>query len=76
MCIRDRFKPSDYKTKNGKTYINLSGVVKDQLLQLNINNDNISISEECTYCLKDRYFSFRRDNPEQLESIVAYIGLE
>jgi len=73
--VSSQFKASDYEIRDEKIYINLSNVVKDQLLQLNINNDNISISNECTYCLKDKYFSYRRDNPAELETMIAYIGL-
>lgn len=73
--VSSQFKTSDSIIRDKKTYINLSKVVKDQLLQLNINDDNIEISEECTYCLKDKYFSYRRDKPKELETIIAYIGL-
>ncbi len=71
-----QFESSDCATRDKKTYVNLSNVVKNQLLRLNIKNDNISISDECTYCLKDKYFSYRRDNPKQLETMLAYIGLK
>jgi len=73
--VSSQFKPSDYTTKDEKTYINLSKTVKDQLLLLNVNSCNINISEECTYCLNDKYFSYRRDNPKELETMIAYIGL-
>ena len=74
--VSSQFKISDSTIRDGKTYINLSKIVKDQLLQLNINNDNISISDECTYCLNDKYFSYRRDKPQELETMIAYIGLK
>jgi len=74
--VSSQFKISDSTIRDGKTYINLSKIVKDQLLQLNINNDNISISDECTYCLSNKYFSYRRDKPQELETMIAYIGLK
>lgn len=74
--VSSQFKISDSTIRDEKTYINLSKIVKNQLLQLNINNDNISISDECTYCLNDKYFSYRRDNPKELETMIAYIGLK
>ncbi|MHB8904461.1 MAG: laccase domain-containing protein, partial [Patescibacteria group bacterium] len=55
---------------------NLSRAVKDQLIKLGVQGDNISISPECTYCLTDKYFSFRRDNPKEIEAMIAYIGLK
>jgi len=74
--VASQFKTSDSIIRNKKTYINLSKIVRDQLVQLSINNDNINISEECTYCLNDRYYSYRRDNPKELETMIAYIGLK
>lgn len=74
--VASQFKSSDSIIRNGRIYINLSRTVRDQLLGLGILNNNISISQECTYCLSDKYFSFRRDNPKELEAMVAYIGLK
>ena len=74
--VASQFKPTDYTTRDGKTFINLSSVIKDQLLQLGINNNNISVSEECSYCLNEKYFSYRRDKPQELETMVAYAGLK
>lgn len=74
--VSRQFKISDSVIRDEKTYINLSEVVKNQLLLLNINEDNINISDECTYCLNNKYFSYRRDNPEELETMIAYIGLK
>ena len=62
--------------KNKKIYVDLSKIVKSQLLDENILNNNIEISRECTYCLKNKYFSYRRDRPQNIEAMVAYIGLK
>lgn len=71
-----QFKISDSIVRDRKIYINLSRAVKDQFIKLGVFGDNISISQECTYCLTDKYFSFRRDNPKEIEAMVAYIGLK
>ena len=57
------------------SFINLSGVIRAQLLELNILDKNIIISRECTYCLTHKYFSYRRDKPEEVEAMLAYISL-
>jgi len=36
---------------------------------------NIEISPECTHCEQDKYFSYRRDKSEEVQAMVAYIGL-
>ena len=72
--VVNQFKQSDLIIKEDKIYINLSQIIKNQLNELGINN--IEASDECTYCLTDKYFSYRRDNPKELETMIAYIGLK
>ncbi|MCK4744475.1 peptidoglycan editing factor PgeF [Candidatus Parcubacteria bacterium] len=61
--------------KNNKIFIDLSLIVKTQLLEQGILEKNISVSDECTFCLKDRYFSYRRDKPKNIKAMIAYIGI-
>ncbi len=74
--ILERF--SDYPDfvdrDEGKCFVNLSGIVKKQFISSELKSDNIKISSECTYC-NEKYFSFRRDNPERVVSQIAYIIL-
>ena len=60
---------------NGKKYIKLANAVKDQLIKTGILANNISISPECTYCLNNKYFSWRREHDKILKTMIAYIGL-
>lgn len=62
--------------RDNKVFINLSEVVTMQLLEVGILSKNIEISQECTYCSENKYFSYRRDKPKNLEAMVAYIGLK
>lgn len=59
---------------NGRTYLQLQEVVKKQLLSLGVSEQNIQMSSTCTYC-SDNYFSYRRDKPEIIEAMLAYIML-
>jgi len=70
------FAPLDSIIREKKIYINLSQAVKNQLLKCGLSDANLNISEECTYCADNKYFSFRRDKPESVEAMVAYIGLK
>ncbi|MDD2681075.1 MAG: peptidoglycan editing factor PgeF [Patescibacteria group bacterium] len=74
--VADYFKQDYLAINNGKKYINLSLAAKNQLIESGVLSSNISISDECTYCLRDKYFSFRRDNPENLETMIAYLSLK
>jgi len=55
--------PEAIRRKNKKTYLDLKKIAKLQLLKLGIKMDNIEISPECTFKLKEKYFSARRDSP-------------
>ncbi len=61
--------------KNKKIFVNLRKIILKQLRILGTPKENVEISKECTYCLPDRYFSYRRDKPKVTEAMVAYIGL-
>lgn len=62
--------------REDKIYIDLSQVVFDQLLSSGLSSWNIKISDDCTFCLDKDYFSYRRDKPEELETMIAYLGLK
>jgi len=84
-----KFKPYLKDTllkRNGKSFLDLKGLAKIQLLNLGIKEENIEISPECTFCLKDKYFSFRRDvsprqkfgsgdKPKNAKAMMAVIGM-
>lgn len=78
--VADKFSPYPEAVirREGKLFVDLALVIKQQLLAFGLQSGNINISPECTFCLKDKYFSFRRDNPglDDLEVMVAYIGLK
>jgi hypothetical protein len=61
------------KTDQDEYYISLEKIVIKQLLQAGVKRNNISSSEDCTYCFSKKYFSFRRDKPQNIEAQVAYI---
>jgi YfiH family protein len=45
--------------KDGKLCLDLQSANKYQALSIKIQDTNISIIEECTYCYPDKYFSYR-----------------
>jgi len=45
--------------KKTRYYLDISKILKSQLLNAGIKEQNIEISHECTCCLKEKYFSFR-----------------
>lgn len=74
--VSSRFTDKYLLKKEGKIYVDLSQVVLDQLLSRGLDLKNIKISNDCTYCLKKDYFSYRRDKPKELKTMITYIGLK
>ncbi|MBN1584940.1 peptidoglycan editing factor PgeF [Candidatus Uhrbacteria bacterium] len=55
--------------------VDLRSMIKQQLLSLGVKSENIDSSDGCTFCDKEKYFSYRRDKPEKVQSMIAYIGM-
>ena len=70
-----KFHKEDVTIRGNKLYINLAKIVSQQLQAEGLKVDNINVSPECTYCC-DKYFSYRRDKPELVQTMLAYIGLK
>jgi YfiH family protein len=69
----------DYKkhfkeSKDGIS-INLSSIVTEQLTSMGVLLKNIDTDNECTHCNK-KFFSYRRDKPEFVETMMAYIAMK
>lgn len=47
---------------NGKTHVDLRGANARRLLQLGLDAENIDVSDECTMCLPEKYWSHRATN--------------
>jgi YfiH family protein len=75
--ILDQFKnyPEEVVRREGKIFIDLPKIIIVQLVQGGVPAENIENFGECTYCQKDKYFSFRRDKPKLVQAMVAYIGI-
>jgi YfiH family protein len=47
--------------KEGKLYFDLSGKILDELLSMEINIKNIELNDQCTFCDRIQFPSFRRN---------------
>ncbi len=56
-------------------YLDLEKVVKIQLSDAGVLATNISSSNLCTFERDDLFFSYRRDRPKDLQTMLAIIGL-
>jgi len=59
-----------------RMFVDMMWKIKQQLLSCGVLAGNIKNSDECTYDNEQKYFSYRRDKPEKVCSMVAFIGLK
>lgn len=62
--------------KNGKISVDLQGIAMEQLRGVGVPEKNIETTTLCTFCEKEKFFSYRRDKPEKIEAMVAVIGMK
>lgn len=60
--------------KNERIFIDLKGVIKKQLRELGVPPENIENYIDCTHCDR-KYFSYRRDNPAVVETMISLIKI-
>jgi polyphenol oxidase len=61
--------------RQGLIFLDLAKAVTAQLLGSGIRPSNIEISNDCTFSLNNQYYSYRRDKPENLETMLAIFGM-
>jgi hypothetical protein len=64
------------KLDSSEGFIDLKGLVKEKLLTIGLRQENIEICLDCTFCLNQKYFSYRRDRPTGPQTMVAVIGMK
>lgn len=56
--------------KGGKIFLDLAGIIALQSTVAGVKPEKITTHPDCTFCEKDKYFSYRRkklENPEPTE---------
>ncbi len=59
--------------RDKKIFVSLDDILHRQLLYAGIKREHIELSQQCTYCMAETYFSNRRDKPKRLETMISYI---
>jgi len=77
LDILDRFTDyPDFVVKHEeKVFVDLKGIIKKQLDDFGIKEENIENNQECTFENAEKYFSYRRDKPLNIEAMAVAIGL-
>ncbi len=70
----------DYKKyiiiKDDKIFLDLAGIITLQLAGVGVKPEKITTHPDCTFCEKDKYFSYRRDKPEIIQANAFIIHLK
>ena len=72
--------PNAFIQRDNKIFFDSKNVILSQLSSLGIKENNIEFINECTYCLSDKYFSYRRDqygcDPDDRNAMMAVFGIK
>ncbi len=60
--------------KSDRSYVNLTGVIKEKMMMEKIPSKHIHIVDECTCCLPEKYHSYRRDG-DRSGRMIAILGI-
>lgn len=76
--VKEKFKEYKNFVKDigGTMFLDLASVVSKQLKEEGVASENINVTDECTSCSPEKYYSFRRDHPKQVEAMIAYVVMK
>ncbi len=60
--------------KPGKAYLNLRGIVREQLIEAGVSEDGIETAGPCTRCASDRFFSRRAAGGATTGLQMSFVG--
>jgi len=70
----------DYKEyiiiKGGKIFLDLASIIALQLTGAGVKPKKITTYPDCTFCQKEKWFSYRRDKPKFIEANAFIINLK
>ena len=61
--------------RNELTFLDLAKALTIQLQVAGVGKYHIEISDDCTYSLDNQYYSYRRDKPKKLETMLVFFGM-
>jgi YfiH family protein len=72
--VAAKFESSRTVRRDEKTFLDIKGMNKDQLLQAGVIEARIEVSDQCTICTPELYHSFRRDR-DKSGRMMGVIGM-
>ncbi len=67
--------PAAIQKRGKKFFMDLKLIAKMQMETAGIKPENIYISPDCTYCMSDKYFSFRKDRIKPVKAMLCIAAM-
>lgn len=67
--------PGQVIKRDQRIFVDLEEIITNQLVSAGMVEENIEPSKHCTFCLPEKYYSYRRDKSQLLETMISYIGI-
>lgn len=74
--FKNRFFNKALTQENGCFFVDLPKTIQLEALKSGILRKNIEIINDCTYCLKKKYFSYRRDKKDKIKTMMAFMMIK
>ncbi len=76
--VASRFKgyPEAIAVDGKRIFVDIKDVARVQMVEAGLDESNVEIDEDCTFCLEHEYFSYRRDGPEEIETMLCVLALK
>jgi len=74
--VASKFSQNFLIKRKKRLFIDLPLAIKTELIKNGLLPQNIEELKECTYCLRNKYFSYRREKPRELKVMMVIIGLK
>lgn len=70
-----KFPRNVLRKRKNRLFVDLAKSIKIEAIKNGLLPRNIEDIKECSYCLKNKYFSWRRDQPKELKAMMVLIGM-
>ncbi len=68
--------PEAIDIEGKRRFVDIKEVAKTQLVEAGLDEGNIEIDGDCTFCLDREYFSYRRDGPEETGTMLCILAFK
>jgi len=77
VALKFELYPKNITINQERIFVDIKGIAKVQLEENGLISENIRVDPDCTFCLNNEYFSYRRDGPgKEIETMLCVLTLK